>query len=450
MRSRSVPAMTALSDPSTAPLRSIGIVGGGQLAWMLAEAAGALGVDLHVQTPNSDDPATSRASSVIEAALDDVAATRLLAERCGAVSFENEWIPLEALAPLAVEGVAFVPSLQALEPLVDKRRQRQLLDALHLPTVHWCCLEAALQPPSPPGEAEADDPVDASAEVGWHLPVTQAESPDAEPPPPLPRLPEGFSFPLMAKASSGGYDGRGTRLLQGQADLEALLAEVDPAGWILEELVDFDQELALVACRDRDGRLELFPLVQTHQHRQVCDWVLFPAEVDHAVEIFARNVAASLLTALDYVGVLAIEFFYGPGGLQINELAPRTHNSGHYTIEACQSSQFEQQVRIVTGRPLGSTQPRLAGALMVNLLGGPATQSEADLEERLDLLRQLPGARLHWYGKHGQRPGRKLGHLTIALQAVSAEERRGECCRVLEQVRAIWPLADSQPAPQVA
>ena len=138
----------------------------------------------------------------------------------------------------------------------------------------------------------------------------------------------------MAKAASGGYDGRGTRLLRGQADLEALLAEVEPSCWILEELVRFEQELALVACRDRQGRLELFPLVQTHQHRHVCDWVLFPAEVDHAVEAFARNVAASLVTALDYVGVLSIEFFYGPAGLQINELAPRTHNSGHYTIEA--------------------------------------------------------------------------------------------------------------------
>jgi 5-(carboxyamino)imidazole ribonucleotide synthase len=262
-----------------------------------------------------------------------------------------------------------------------------------------------------------------------------------------PRLPLGFAFPVMAKAASGGYDGRGTRLLDGQADLEALLAEVDPDGWILEELVRFDQELALVACRDRLGGVELFPLVQTHQHRQVCDWVLFPAEVDHAVEAFARNVAASLLTALDYVGVLSIEFFYGPGGLQINELAPRTHNSGHYTIEACHTSQFEQQVRIVTGLPLGSTQPRLAGALMVNLLGSDAIQTQMDLEERLERLRQLPGARLHWYGKQGLRPGRKLGHLTIPLQAASGAERRSECHHWLEQVRVIWPQADSTLEP---
>lgn len=429
----------------------MGIVGGGQLAWMLAEAAEALGVDLHVQTANADDPATSRAKSVVVAALDDVDGTRLLAERCSAVSFENEWIPLLALAPLAADGIAFVPSLEALEPLVDKRRQRQLLDVLNLPTVRWCSLEAALAPAQPqPGDPEttASDPALLAGEDGA-VALLLADQ-DVEIQPQEPRLPEGFVFPLMAKAASGGYDGRGTRVLHSQADLEALVAEVDPAGWILEELVRFEQELALVACRDRQGRLELFPLVQTHQHRQVCDWVLYPAEVDHAVEVFARNVAASLLTALDYVGVLSIEFFYGPAGLQINELAPRTHNSGHYTIEACQSSQFEQQVRIVTGLPMGSTQPLLAGALMVNLLGSSQLATPDAVEERLQRLRQLPGVHLHWYGKRGQRPGRKLGHLTIPLQAGTPEERRSECQHWLERVRAIWPRFDGPVARQDA
>ena len=428
----------------------MGIVGGGQLAWMLAEAASALGVDLHVQTPSRDDPATRRAHSVVVAPLDDVGATRQLAERCAAVSFENEWIPLQALAPLAAEGVQFVPSLQALEPLVDKRRQRQLLDALNLPTLRWCSLEAVLQPPPLRPLAEAAATQVAPSDGGSRDAPPLAGGPEAVSLAPEPALPDGFAFPVMAKAATGGYDGRGTRVLHGQADLEALLSEVDPSGWILEELVHFDQELALVACRDRQGCLELFPLVQTHQHRQVCDWVLFPAEVDHAVEAFARNVAASLLTALDYVGVLSIEFFYGPGGLQINEIAPRTHNSGHYTIEACGCSQFEQQVRIVTGMPLGSTQPRLPGALMVNLLGSPATGSPEELEQRLQRLRQLPGVYLHWYGKCGHRPGRKLGHLTIPLQAASADERRLESRRWLEQVRAIWPRLDSPVAAQPA
>lgn len=430
----------------------MGIVGGGQLAWMLAEAAQGLGVDLHVQTPNGDDPATRRASSVVEAPLDDVGATRSLAERCAAISFENEWIPLEALAPLSADGIPFVPSLEALEPLVDKRRQRELLDTLHLPTLRWCGLDATLQPPEPVLQGEEADQRDAgmAPAVDSDAQLHQRNGRSGDLQPSQPALPEGFGFPVMAKAASGGYDGRGTRVLHDQSDLEALLAEVDPSNWILEELVRFEQELALVACRDRQGRLELFPLVRTHQHRQVCDWVLFPAEVDHAVEVFARNVAASLVTALDYVGVLSIEFFYGPAGLQINELAPRTHNSGHYTIEACETSQFEQQVRIVTGLPMGSTRPRLAGALMVNLLASASTADPEELEQRLQRLQQLPGVHLHWYGKRGQREGRKLGHLTIPLQAGSSEERELECRRWLEQVRAIWPQFDTPVATRAA
>jgi 5-(carboxyamino)imidazole ribonucleotide synthase len=145
------------------------------------------------------------------------------------------------------------------------------------------------------------------------------------------------------------------------------------------------------------------------------------------------------------VGVLAIEFFYGPGGLQINEIAPRTHNSGHYTIEACPTSQFAQQVRIVTGLPLGSTEARLPAALMVNLLAGSEPLAAAEQAERLQRLRMIPQASLHWYGKRGHRRGRKLGHLTIALQGATAAERQQQGEQCLALVRSIWPLPEPQP-----
>ncbi len=422
--------MQTIADPlaqaTPAPLDAIGIVGGGQLAWMLAEAALDLGVAVHVQTPGPEDPATRAAASVVLAPVDDVNATRELAGRCGAISFENEWIPLEALRDLEGSGLRFLPGLDALQPLVSKAGQRQLLGDLHLPAPRWCPLADVLQPEPPlppigPGDA---------------LPL-------AGPPPPLPvpatpRLPDGFAFPLMAKASRGGYDGRGTVPVADQAALEQLLACVDPDAWILEELVPFQRELALVACRDRQGQVACYPLVQTHQHSRVCDWVLFPAPVDHRVEVFARNVAASLLTALDYVGVLSIEFFYGPSGLQVNELAPRTHNSGHLTIEACCTSQFAQQVRIVAGLPMGSIEAVVPGALMVNLLAPEA--GDDDQLERRRALEALPGAHLHWYGKRGGAVGRKLGHLTLLLQGRTAEERELERQRLLAEVRAIWPL----------
>ncbi|WP_255000051.1 5-(carboxyamino)imidazole ribonucleotide synthase [Cyanobium sp. Alchichica 3B3-8F6] len=386
-----------MAEPTATPLMpSIGVVGGGQLAWMLAAAAQQLHVPLHVQTPGAHDPATALATSVVEAELDDIAATRELARRCSAITFENEWVDLPALAPLSFDGISFLPSLEALSPLVSKRSQRELLQQLGLPAPRWC-----------------DLPSDGV-------------------------LPDGFSYPLMAKASTGGYDGKGTAVLQGPEDLQSLLARIPPSDWILEELVSFDLELSQLACRDRAGNLQCYPLVQTHQHQQVCDWVLAPASVPHAVQAYARNIAASLLTAINYVGVLSIEFFYGPGGLQVNEIAPRTHNSGHFTIEAAHTSQFAQQVRIVAGLPMGPVELQVPGALMVNLLGFES--SDVDYQSQRDALAALPQATVHWYGKQGSSPGRKLGHVTLLLEGVTPQERDDQAQQLLEQVRLIWPL----------
>jgi len=418
-------------DPNAkaAAIDAIGIVGGGQLALMLAQAARDLGVALHVQTPGADDPATREAASVVLAAVDDVAATRELASRCHVISFENEWIPLEALRTLQAPGLQFLPGLDALSPLLSKAGQRRLLGDLHLPAPRWFPLADVLQTagPTPADGGQAPMPVSPA-------PYQRSLA--------TPRLPEGFDFPMMAKASRGGYDGRGTVPLADLTALQGLLETVDPEDWILEELVGFEQELALVACRDQHGTVSCYPLVQTHQHCRVCDWVLFPAPVDHRVEVFARNVAASLLTALDYVGVLSIEFFYGPSGLQVNELAPRTHNSGHLTIEACRTSQFSQQVRIVAGLPMGPTDAVVPGALMVNLLAPEA--GDADQLERRRALEALPGAHLHWYGKNGGGSGRKLGHLTLLLEGRTDADREQDKQRRLAEVRAIWPLP-SQP-----
>ncbi|MEB3185686.1 MAG: 5-(carboxyamino)imidazole ribonucleotide synthase [Cyanobacteriota bacterium] len=376
---------------------AIGVVGAGQLAWMLAEAAAELGIAVHVQSPGAAAPAVRNASSVVLAAVDDAAGTAELARRCQAITFENEWLNFEALKPLAEAGVRFLPSLAALEPLVCKRRQRQLLDRLRLPAPRW-----------------------------WSMPAVGE------------LLPDGMTFPLMAKAVSGGYDGKGTALLRAAADLTALQQRVQPEDWILEELVAFELELALSVARDSAGRVEVWSLAQTHQHSQVCDWVLTPVAVPHAVQAYARNIACSLVTALDYVGVLAIEFFYGPAGLQVNEIAPRTHNSAHVTIEAARTSQFTQQARIVANWPLASTELQVPGALMVNLLG--FQEGDVDYQGERQALAALPGAAVHWYGKQGPGLGRKLGHVTLVLDGATPEARQGEAMERLEAVRAIWPL----------
>ena len=379
----------------------IGVVGGGQLARMLVQAAGQRDVPIAVQTSDAADPAAGLASRLVAADPRDVAGTRELVVGCDGITFENEWVNIDALLPLEQQGVRFQPSLAALSPLVDKLSQRQLLDDLAIPSPPWCPLSL----------------------------ISPAQ----------PALPQGWTFPVMAKASRGGYDGKGTVVLRDIDGLAQLLRAVPADDWLLESWVDYELELALVVSRDQRGRIRHFPLVQTHQHQQVCDWVLAPAPVDPSVAALAYNVAASLMTKLGYVGVLALEFFYGPAGLQVNEIAPRTHNSGHFSIEACTSSQFDQQLCIAAGLPVPDPELKSRGALMVNLLGLDP-ERHPPLDQRLEALEALPGLHLHWYGKSPETPGRKLGHVTLLLEGDTLLKRRDEAESALAAIRRIWPL----------
>lgn len=379
----------------------IGVVGGGQLARMLVQAAAQRDVPIAVQTSDPADPAAGLASRLVAADPRDVAGTRELVVGCDGITFENEWVNIDALLPLEQQGVRFQPSLAALSPLVDKLSQRQLLDDLAIPSPPWCPLSL----------------------------ISPAQ----------PALPQGWTFPVMAKASRGGYDGKGTVVLRDIDGLAQLLRAVPADDWLLESWVDYELELALVVSRDQRGRIRHFPLVQTHQHQQVCDWVLAPAPVDPSVAALAYNVAASLMTKLGYVGVLALEFFYGPAGLQVNEIAPRTHNSGHFSIEACTSSQFDQQLCIAAGLPVPDPELKSRGALMVNLLGLDP-ERHPPLDQRLEALEAMPGLHLHWYGKSPETPGRKLGHVTLLLEGDTLLKRRDEAESALAAIRRIWPL----------
>ena len=379
----------------------IGVVGGGQLARMLVQAAAQRDVPIAVQSCSAADPAAGLASRLVAVDPRDVAGTRELVVGCDGITFENEWVNIDALLPLEQQGVRFQPSLAALSPLVDKLSQRQLLDDLAIPSPPWCPLSL----------------------------ISPAQ----------PALPQGWTFPVMAKASRGGYDGKGTVVLRDIDGLAQLLRAVPADDWLLESWVDYELELALVVSRDQRGRIRHFPLVQTHQHQQVCDWVLAPAPVDPSVAALAYNVAASLMTKLGYVGVLALEFFYGPAGLQVNEIAPRTHNSGHFSIEACTSSQFDQQLCIAAGLPVPDPELKSRGALMVNLLGLDP-ERHPPLDQRLEALEAMPGLHLHWYGKSPETPGRKLGHVTLLLEGDTLLKRRDEAESALAAIRRIWPL----------
>ncbi|WP_320674603.1 5-(carboxyamino)imidazole ribonucleotide synthase [Prochlorococcus sp. MIT 1341] len=378
----------------------IGVIGGGQLAQMLVEAAIIRDVNVVVQTGSIEDPATAKATKLVLANPIDAVATRDLVKHCKGVTFENEWINVRKLRSLEQEGATFYPALTAIEPLIDKISQRLLLQKLNIPGPKWTSLASII-----------DHPIE---------------------------LPPGWTYPVMAKATKGGYDGKGTRVIEDSNDLETLLRSVNQNHWFLESWVPYENELALVCSRDRAGTIRTFPLVETHQTNQVCDWVLAPAEVNHSVEVLAYNIACSLLTELDYVGVLGIEFFYGSKGLLVNEIAPRTHNSGHFSIEACNSSQFDQQLCI--SADLVPPNPELVhpGALMVNLLGLPKGNFKP-LKQRLLELEALDNSFLHWYGKEKEIFARKLGHVTVLLQGKDSMSRRREAESAIQAIRSIWP-----------
>ncbi len=372
--------------------RRVGIIGGGQLAWLMAAAATKLGLELVVQTPDPTDPAVAIAATTILAPIADAAATAQLAAHCDVVTFENEFVDLDALRPLAAQGVQFHPALSALAPLLDKYDQRTYLQKLGIPTPQfWAWPEGAL----------------------------------TEPPGPL---------PVVLKTRRHGYDGQGTFIIRDRATWQTTLEKLGDRPVLVEEFVPFERELAVMAARSCAGEIVVYPVVETQQEQQVCRRVIAPAAVDNAVVAEVGAIARTLLNSLQVVGIFGIEFFLtADHKVLVNEIAPRTHNSGHYTLDACPTSQFEQQLRAVCGFPLGDVTMPCAGAVMVNLLGYETSQSDY-----LAIRQQLaarPNAHVHWYGKTDSRPGRKLGHVTVLLEAPNLQQQAIEQAAAIE---AIW------------
>jgi 5-(carboxyamino)imidazole ribonucleotide synthase len=365
-------------------IRRVGVIGGGQLAWMMASAAESLGIELVIQTPHPTDPAVSIASDSIFAAIDDATATAELASRCDVITFENEFINLEALMPLAQQGVCFRPRLEALAPLLDKYDQRCYLKEIGLPQPGFMTLEGKV------GNETLIHP------ASFGQPMNLSE----------------LDFPLVLKARRHGYDGQGTFVIQDSSSLQETWKQLGYTPVLLEEFIPFERELAVIAARSVAGEVVVYPVVETQQEEQVCRRVLVPAQVSSSVVEEIEAIAHTLLNNLQAVGVFGIELFLTPDGkVLVNEVSPRTHNSGHFTLDACETSQFEQQLRAVTGLPLGSPALKCDGAVMVNLLGYEYSQN--DYLDKRQTLASLPRTFVHWYGKTESRPGRKLGHVTV-------------------------------------
>ncbi|QNP30828.1 5-(carboxyamino)imidazole ribonucleotide synthase [Cylindrospermopsis curvispora] len=370
-------------------MKRIGIIGGGQLALMMGEAAKSLGLELIVQTPARTDPAVAIAQDVVLASVEDAVATGVLATKSDLITFENEFVNLDALYGLEKQGVCFRPHLGALAPLLDKYHQRCYLRDLNLPVPRFFPW------------------------VNW---------PD-------------LAFPLVVKARRHGYDGQGTFIIDNHASFSNLVNQVDkkPVEFLIEEFVPFTKELAIVAARSVKGEIVTYPVVETQQEKQVCRRVIVPADITPNQEDQIVAIARKILTSLGVVGVFGIELFITAGGkILINEIAPRTHNSGHFSLDACKTSQFEQQLRAVAGMDLGDTSLTFPAAVMVNLLGYEESHNEYfQIREKLAT---IPHSHLHWYGKRESRPGRKLGHITILVEELNRESIEQIIC----EVESIW------------
>ena len=348
----------------------VGMVGGGQLARMTHQAAISLGQSLRVLSASPDDSAALVANDVRIGEHTDLAALREFAKGCEAVTFDHEHVPTGHIEALEAEGVKVFPGSRALIFAQDKGLMRERLAALGAPVPRW-------------------------ARVGTLADVeTFADG----------------SWPVVAKATRGGYDGRGVWMLSSRDEAAALVSTGTPL--IVEERVPLRRELAALVARSPFGQVAAYPIVETVQRDGICVEVLAPAPgLADARALQAQQLAIDLAHELGVVGLFAVELFETGDGIVVNELAMRPHNSGHWTIEGARTSQFEQHLRAVLDYPMGATTLTAPAVVMANVLGGPV--GGISIDERLHhLFAEDPAARVHLYGKQA-RPGRKIGHVTV-------------------------------------
>jgi 5-(carboxyamino)imidazole ribonucleotide synthase len=348
-----------------APGAVIGIVGNGQLGRMSAMAAARLGFRVHVFGPDHDAPAAQVAARATVAAYDDIDALRTFAASVDVVTFEFENVSAAGL-DLLQSVLPVRPAPSVLRTSQDRMAEKRFLESAKVRIAPWAMIET-----------EADL-VAAVAKLG---------------------------LPAVLKSSRLGYDGKGQAKLREPSDVAPAFARLGPKPLVLERFVDFACELSVVVARGADGDVAAFDTVENRHHDHILHATFAPARIDPAIAGDARAAAIRVAEALELVGLLCVEFFVNRDGRVLaNEIAPRPHNSGHWTIEACFASQFEQHIRAVAGLPLGDAR-RHADAVMVNLIG-PGDMA------LWPAIVATPGLSAHHYGKAEARPGRKMGHVT--------------------------------------
>jgi 5-(carboxyamino)imidazole ribonucleotide synthase len=367
------------------PGATVGVMGGGQLGRMFAIAARRMGYRVHTFSPDEDTPTGQLADREVAARYDDETAVRDFARGIDVLTFEFENIPSATIAWAAEECVVR-PSGEVLHVCQHRLREKNFLRAAGLPLPEFV-------------------PVESEAELRAAV--------------------EKIGTPSVLKTASFGYDGKGQRKIEEDSDLTAVWAEYQGVPAVLEAWVPFEREISVLVARGVDGRMVSYPVCENRHARHILDVTLAPADLDPEIAGRARQLAGEVATQLQVVGLLAVEMFLlEDGTVLINELAPRPHNSGHFSFDACVTSQFEQQLRAVCGLPLGSAEV-LRPCAMANLLGDVWARGEPNWAAAL----AFPDVKLHLYGKAGARPGRKMGHLVAFGPTIAEAAERAIAAR---------------------
>jgi len=359
------------------PGGTVGILGGGQLGRMLAQAAGGLGYRTVIFCPELDSPASQVADETINAAYKDEGALRDFAARCDVVTYEFENIPLQTVRFLGANrpgkptgrggrDLLVRPSAEALKTTQNRLNEKTFLNRIGVPTTDFVAIQLL------------EDLVAGAANLG---------------------------IPCVLKTQRGGYDGKGQALIRSTGEMGTAYSQMQGQPCILEAFVAFRRELSIICARGANGATVYYPLVENEHRNHILHRTTAPAEdVSEALTRRAEDIAHRIAEGLDYVGVFAVELFETvDGALLVNEIAPRVHNSGHWTIEACPTSQFENHIRAICGVPLGPATPAKR-AVMTNLIGDDVAKA--------DDYGAQPNTFVHLYGKTEVRPGRKMGHVT--------------------------------------
>ena len=372
--------MQARLNKPLMPGASLGVFGGGQLGRMFVNAARAMAYRTVVFDPDGDSPAGQIADEHIQAAYSDEAALNRFAGCCGAITTEFENVPVEAFEKIH-RRLPTSPHPDSLRVAQDRIAEKRFLHDSGIKVVPYAVLPAG------------DDPGAALAKLKW---------------------------PLIIKTARFGYDGKGQARVNNLRQAADALRAMAGGACVAEQVVDLEAELSVVVARSADGECTLYPVSENEHRNGILHMSTVPAPLSQSVCDRAAYFAIAVADALDYCGVLAVEFFLGASGeLFVNEIAPRPHNSGHYTIDACAASQFEQQIRMMCGIPAAAAR-LLTPVVMVNLLGDLWRGGAPDWS----ILLSQPDVRLHLYGKREARKGRKMGHFCVIGDDVAALRKR--------------------------